>query len=405
MQLKHTYLALLSLIFLSSFAVVQQSDTVNTIVLITTQTNYQAGNPIVLKFTTSTAKKPLLYCSNSYGSTLVSAILKNNTLHYNIPENITRKRGINTWKLLDKNTRLSGTFTIHPNTEVASMETYIGPPSIEAGGTDYTMLVVIPTDSLDNPLAENTLINAKHQFLASEENDVIFTKYLMSYKNINSKRESGRMLVSSECLGINSKEFTINVTAAIPTDFKISAVRPHDYADGNQVTTFSTSVLKDKQNNVVSDGTFVTFFITNDKGNILKTTGTTIEGVAQAKMIHPDYGDRWNIKAYVDGMSDSNTISLKYKQVIEDFEVAFTNKNRTITVGPLQSFMKQMIPDGLQVSLQIYKDGSLLDTIIKTSFNGYVNFNLKPAIYATGHYNFRIKTAGKSKEFNTIKLW
>ncbi|QXP60260.1 hypothetical protein [Olleya sp. HaHaR_3_96] len=405
MQLKHIYLALLSLILLSSSAVVQQSDTVNAIVLTSTQINYQAGNTIVLKFTTSAAEKPLLYCSNSYGSTLVSATLKNNTLHYKIPENITKKRGINTWKLLDKHTSLSGTFTIHPNTEVANMETYIGPPSIEAGGTDYTMLVVIPTDSLDNPLAENTLINAKHQFLASEENDAIFTKYLISHKNINSKKESGRMLVSSECLGINSKEFTINVTAAIPTDFKISAARPHDYADGNQVTTFYTSVLKDKQNNIVSDGTFVTFFITNEKGNILKTTGTTIEGVVQAKMIHPDYADRWSIKAYVDGMSESNTISLNYKQVIKDFEVAFTYKNRAITVGPLQSFMKQMIPDGLHVTLQIYKDGSLLDTIIKTSFNGYVNFNLKPAIYATGHYNFRIKTAGKSKEFNTIKLW
>ncbi|WP_253256021.1 hypothetical protein [Formosa algae] len=265
MPFKHTYLFLLGLILLSSFAVVQDSETTQPIQLITTQTDYNVGDSIVLKFSMSEGQHPLLYCSNSYGSTLVTAELNANTLQYKIPENITKKIGAVSWKLLDKTTSLSGTFTMNPKAEVATMETYIGPPSIEAGGTDYTMLVVIPTDSLDNPVPTNTLVNAKHQFLASEETTDIFTKNLIAYKNIYSKQESGRMLVSSESLGINSKEFTINVSAAIPTDFTISATRPHAYADGNQITTFSTSIIKDKQNNVVSDGTFVTFFYHQSK--------------------------------------------------------------------------------------------------------------------------------------------
>ena len=405
MLLKRTYIFVLGLILLSSFAVVQHNDATNPIQLVTTQTDYNVGKPIVLKFTASEGEKPLLYCSNSYGSTLVSATAKEGTLQYIIPENIIKKIGVVNWIVLDKNKSASGQFNIIPKAEVATMETYIGPPSIEAGGTDYTMLVVIPTDSLDNPVPTNTKVNARFQFLASEENDDIFTNNLIAWRNINSKRESGRMLVSSESLGINSKEFTINVWAAIPTDFKISAKRPHNYADGNQVTTFNTSVIKDKQNNVVSDGTFVTFFITNDNGNILKTTGTTIEGVAHAKIIHPDFKDNWSIKAYVDGMAESDTITLSYQSVIEDFDVAFTNKNREILVGPLQSFMEQMIPDGLHVKLLIYKDNALIDTIIKTSFNGYVTFNLKPAVYQNDTYNFRIETAGINKTFNNKKLW
>ncbi|WP_158849340.1 hypothetical protein [Algibacter sp. L1A34] len=405
MQLKHIYIFVLGLILLSSFAVVQQNETANKIELLTSQTNYEAGSKIVLKFSTTETSKPLLYCSNSYGSTLVSPNLESNTLQYTLPQTISKKIGAVNWKILDTIESITGTIKITPRKEVATMETYIGPPSIEAGGTDYTMLVVIPTDSLDNPLAENSLVKAKHQFLASEENNDIFTKNLIAYKNINSKKESGRMLVSSESLGINSKEFTINIKAAIPTDFTISAKRPHDYADGNQVTTFSTSIIKDKQGNVVSDGTFVTFFITNADENILKTTGTTIEGVAHAKIIHPNFKDTWSIKAYIDGMSESKIISLKYKQVIEDFDIAFSEKNRKITIGPLQSFMLQMIPDGLQVKLKIYKDNLLIDTLTKTSYNGYVNFILKPAIYENGDYNFRIETAGKTKESNTKKLW
>ena len=37
-------------------------------------------------------------------------------------------------------------------------------------------------------------------------------------------------------------------------------------------------------------------------------------------MIHPDHAETWNIKAYVKGISESNTISLRYTQVIEDLE-------------------------------------------------------------------------------------
>ena len=405
MKLKRTYIFLLGLILLSSFTAVQQNEINKAITLLTTQTNYEVGNTIVLNFSTSNDKKPLLYCSNSYGSTLVSATKVEKTLHYNIPQNIINKIGVVNWKLLDETTSLSGTFYINPKTEVATIETYIGPPSIEAGGTDYTMLVVIPTDSLDNPVPTNTLVNAKYQFLTSEEKEDVFTKNLIAFKNIKSKKESGRMLVSSESLGINSKEFTVNVWAAIPTDFTISAKRTHNYADGNQITTFATSVIKDKQNNTVSDGTFVTFLITNKNQNILKTTGTTIKGVAHSKMIHPDFEDNWSIKAYIDGMAESNMITLNYQSVIKDFDVVFSGNNREITVGPLQSFMQQMIPDGLHVNLKVYKSDSLIETYTKTSYNGFVNFNLKSAIFKNGNYKISIETAGLIKEFKTKKLW
>jgi len=404
MSLKQTYLITISLI-ISSFLIAQNNDAKKQIKILTTQTDYEAGTEIILKFSTTKILEPLLYCSNSYGATLISPKFEKDILKYEIPKSICKKRGTVYWNMLGTKQLISGRIQIHPKQEVATMETYIGPPSIEAGGTDYSMLVVIPTDALDNPLAKNTMVSVKYQFLASEENNTIFTKNLISHSNIYSKKERGRMLVSSESLGINSKEFTINITAAIPTDFTISAKRPHDYADGNQVTTFSTSIIKDKQDNVVSNGTFVTFIIINKKHNILKTTGTTIEGIASAKMIHPSFEDQWRIKAYIDGMSESDIISLKYKQVIEDFKILFSKKNREVVIGPLQSFMQQMIPDGLQVQLHIYKNGKLLDTLIKTSNNGFVKFYLNPAIFENGDYNFSIQTAGKIKEFKNKKLW
>ncbi|GAL62017.1 hypothetical protein [Algibacter lectus] len=403
MQLKRTYLFILGLILLSSFTSIHSNTA--SIKLLTSQTDYIVGTNVVLEFSTTDAVQPMLYCSNSYGSTLISPTLENKKLRYQIPANIYKKVGVVNWSLIYKSNTLSGVFHMVPKPEVATMETYIGPPSIEAGGKDYTMLVIIPTDSLDNPVPKNTTVNAKHQFLASEEVDNIVTNNLIAFKNIYSKKESGRMLISSECLNINSKEFTINVMPAVPVDFEISAHRPHNYADGNQVTTFSTTIIKDKQDNVVSDGTFVIFYITNKSGNILKTSGTTLDGIATAKIIHPDYGDNWSIKAYVEGMSESNTITIAYTQVIEDFIVEFSKDGRDINVGPLQSFMQQMIPDGLQVKLLVYKNDILLEKYTKTSVDGYAHFYLKSDIFKPDNYNIKIQTAGLEKTFNNTKLW
>ena len=404
MQYKLTYIFLLGLILVSSYAVAQHNENKG-LKLITSTTNFEAGKMVVLKFSTSQAIKPLLYCANSYGSTIVSPSLKNNILQYVIPKNMTQKIGVVNWEIIEDTISVTGKFNINPKAEVAVMETYIGPPSIEAGGTDYTMLVVIPTDALDNPIAENTIVNAKHQFLASEKTEAISTKNLIAYKNVYSQKTSGRILMASECLNTNSKEFTVHVTPAVPTDFTITARQSHQYADGNQVTTFITSVLKDKHNNVVSDGTFVTFFITNTNGDILKTSGTTINGVATSKMIHPDHEEQWHIKAYVTGMAESNTIILNYKQVVSDFEVIFSKNNRDITIGPLQSFMNQTIPDGLQVKLSIYKKNKGIESYTKTSREGFVHFNLKQDIFKNATYKIIIKTAGLEKIYKSKTLW
>ena len=376
-----------------------------TIQLETTQQEFIAGERIMLRFSGTQDASILLYCSNSYGTTLIRPTVKNNELAYAIPTQTANKIGVVNWKLLDKKNTLSGTFTIVSQAQPIALETYVGPPSIEAGDRDYTMLVVIPTDSLDNPVKENTAVAVKRQFLATEQQETIHTKNLIAYQRIYAPSKSGRMLLATECLGLNSKEYTVNIMPAISKDFEIFAKRPHAYADGNQITTFTTSVLKDENNNIVSDGSYVEFVITNTDGNLLKTAGMTIDGVATAKMIHPDHAETWNIKAYVTGISESNTISVTYKQVIEDFTVLFSENNRNIEVGPLQSFMKQLIPDGLQVKLTISHQGKIVKTYIKESRDGFVNFELNSNIFRNGNYDISITTAGIAKNYKAQKLW
>lgn len=399
------YILVYSFFFFASSANGLSAQINEAIQLETSERAFTAGEPIVLKFSGTQNVSIQLYCANSYGSTLVSSSVANNQLNYTIPTQICNKIGVVNWKLVDDNNSLSGTFIINSQAKPVTMETYIGPPSIAAGGNDYTMLVVIPTDALDNPVKENTEVTLQHQFLAKETKETIFTKNLIAYQNIYSPTESERMLLSTECLGLNSKEYTAHVLPSISTDFEIFAKRSHEYADGNQITTFTTSVLKDKYNNIVSDGSYVTFYITNSDGNILKTSGMTIKGVATAKMMHPDHEETWSVKAYVTGISESNTILLTYKKVIEDFTIAFSENNRNIEIGPLKSFMNQLIPDGLQVKLTISKDKKIIKEYLKESRDGFVSFELNPNIFSNGNYDIEITTAGITKTVQATKLW
>jgi hypothetical protein len=377
----------------------------NTLKLITKEKLFVAGSSVVLEFTSAASLEYQLYCTNSYGSSFLNSERKQNKVYFKIPSHISNKKGVLNWRILNTKNPVFGQLQITAKEKPTSMETYLGPPRIEAGGKDYTMLVVIPTDDLDNPLPQDTEVIVKHQFLRSQKEEVILTKNLISYKNIYSPLKSGRMILSSESLSLNSKEYDVNVMPAIGSNFEIYSKRNHEYADGNQITTFSTSVIRDKNNNVISDGSFVEFFITNKQGNILKSSGTTINGVAFAKIIHPDRQENWKIKAYMIGIAESNVLEINYKKVINTFNVNFSKNNRVVTVGPLKSFMNQMIPDGLQVKLSIFKEDILVDEIFKTSKDGFVIFKINKNIYKHNHYDLKITTAGISKIVVNKKLW
>lgn len=405
MKIKFTYLFIFGLLFISAINSFKKSDNIDNFQLLTTETEFVADTKIELNFSSINEKLPKLYLSNSYGTTILKPNLLNGVLNFQLPESISKKTGIVTWKLLLDTVKLSGSFNINPKQEVSTLETYIGPPSIVAGGTDFSMIVIIPTDLFDNPLLDNTEVNVRHLFLKDLSNKAHFTKNRFAYQNIYSPALSGRILVSSESLNKNSKEYDVNVLPAIPNDFTISYKRNHAFADGNQVTSFFTSTIKDQYGNIVSDGTYVEYFIRTDSNVILKTSGTTIRGVATAKMIHPDHEENWIVKAFIEGMAESNVLELMYEPVISDFEISFSENKRIITIGPLKSFMSQLIPDGIEVKISIYQNDSKMSTITKSSFEGFAIFKLNANTFPNDTYTLKIEAVGIEKTFRNLKLW
>lgn len=400
-----TYILILFLFFIR--LVFSQSVKENiSVVLHTLDTTFVSGTFQSLDFSTSSKKTPILYLTNSFGTTIVEPNRIQKFLFYTIPNNISNKRGLVEWSLVqNKKSILNGKLHIVSGQIVPKIETYVGPPTIQAGGRDFSMSVMIPTDTLDNPVMDTSKIVFKNQFLSQIDTTELVVKNLLAYRKIYSTNKTGRFLISSNCYNKESTEHTLIVWPSLPTNFTITAESNHNFADGNQICTIQTSIIKDAYDNIISDATSVNFIITDKNGNILKANGNTINGVASAKLVHPDHEQNWKIKGYVYGMAESNTVQLVFKQVIHQFKVEFSEHNREIKVGPLKSFMQQMIPDGLRVELDIRQQDRTHKYMISTSKKGYVTFFLDPENYKNETYNFKITTAGISEVFKNKQVW
>ncbi len=207
--------------------------------LITNSKKNVAGSRVTIEFKThSTIDIPQLFIKHSYGKTLVEGKYEKGKLIYRLPDFYSKKSGELSWFLFyEGDKKMEGNIEIVPNKNTETqIENYLGPRSILAGGSEFTMLVCVPTDAFDNPVIQNTTALIKSQFLDQIVISPKKTKDFIAWKNIYSSNQSGKILVSTEANAISSKEIETEVYANIATDFTISYKRNHVFADGNQVT-------------------------------------------------------------------------------------------------------------------------------------------------------------------------
>ncbi len=363
-----------------------------------------AGEAITLNFKTNLLiANYKLQVKNAYGTILLNPDKSaTENITFTIPKNFTRIAGPFRWKLLVNSETLDkGTHVIATNAPKATyVESYFGPRSITAGYNDFSMLTISPTDAYDNPLDNGTEVTVKYQFLENIDESKITTESFVAWYNVASTLTSGRILVTSECNGTASKELTTIVYPSNAVNFSISAASAHNFADGNQIITFTSDIIKDEFGNIVTNGTLVTFVIKNEKDAYLYTIGTTLNGIAIAKTLHPDKASKWEIQAFITGAAESNTTKFVFKPAIKDYPVHFSQGNRNIDIGPFESFMKQLIPDGLLVQLDIYdEEGMFIESKKTTTKDGVCTIFLGEYFLPDGDYVFKLTAAGITKEF------
>jgi hypothetical protein len=145
----------------------------------------------------------------------------------------------------------------------------------------------------------------------------------------------------------------------------------------------------------------VIFHIATKDNMFLKTFGSTINGIATGQILHPDHLDSYAVKGYITGIAKSNILHIDYKPILSDFNYSFSNHNRKLKVGPLNSFMGQLVPDGIKVVLKIFHKDLLISTLQEDSSKGFANFDIPSDFYKEKNYHFEIQTLGITKKTQT----
>jgi len=82
---------------------------------------------------------------------------------------------------------------------------------------------------------------------------------------------------------------------------------------------------------------------------------------------------------------------------VKDFEITFSEEKSMVTIGPIHSFMGQLIPDGMPIQLEIFNYGTSVETKTSTSKSGIGHFILNPEFFPEGKYTIKATVSGITK--------
>ncbi len=342
------------------------------------------------EYKTNDVEDVYLLVSGTYNTSLIEPEKYEGAFKINLPPQITSRAGVVAWRLIqNEQTVQHGSFRLLPDTlAMGKIENYLGPRSITANDRDYTMLVSIPTDTLDNFLPDHTAISLNSQFNQNINKTTVRLKHNFAWQRIPAPLKTGRISTGSTLGKIASKELIADVFPDLPQDFNITAQAHHYYADGNELITFKTSQITDAHGNIMTDGTLVTFFMTNEHGRYWEVNANTINGYAFAKALHPEQPTTWKVEAAIKGMAKTSPIMVKFSPIIDKIPL-FINSARSLTVGPLTSYLGQLVQDGIHVQIVIKGKSHSIYT-----HDGAASLALPQDQFPPGTYKVGVSTLG-----------
>lgn len=241
-------------------------------------------------------------------------------------------------------------YFITPGVAKDKMQNFNGPKDLFASDDDASMNVSIPHDEFDNPMLPPTEVEYQASFEGTvqslEEKPV---ENLVAYQITNSKSKKGKYLIGSKSSDGFSQEQELIIGAAMPQRFTIELLSFHPFADSRQFIQLRTSVLKDKFNNIVSDGTLINFSIYNQSSLVGVYQSFTIGGIANVYIENPSKEVEWTIQASLHDEIVSNKIQLSFAKNVNDFRLRWNNRERVVEIGPVVGILGQFVPDGTEV--------------------------------------------------------
>jgi hypothetical protein len=352
-----------------------------------------AGSKLSIKLPQNTPNCQLLL-NSSWGTWWLDL----SKYEFNIPDSVMMQSGLLDLSLFyDKNLIAEAQIFIKPLQPFEPLETFLGSKSIIAdGGEHWSMITAIPTDKFINPVYENTPVHFgfKRPNGTSEDYDIP-TKHLVSFKKIYSQQKVGKTIISIKAANAAGKEKELLEISGYPRPFNIENDELYLYADARQYFKLKTGIIKDKFENVVSNGTLVSINIKDTDGSNRQLTSYTIGGIARLMVQNPNKAGTMQISANIYGDVESNQLNIKFQETIKDFKISYNKQTEVLKIGPLIGAMGQYIADGAEVEVILNPRQENLKALV---IEGYAKLNLKQEQHPIGEMTVRF--VGIEKRIN-----
>lgn len=343
-----------------------------------------AGSKLSIKLPKNTPDCQLLL-NSSWGTWWLN-LSKN---EFNIPDSLMMQSGLLDLSLFcNKNLIAETQIFIKPLQAYEPLETFMGSKSITAdGGEHWAMITAIPTDKFINPVNDNTPVHFgfKRPNGTSEAYDIP-TKNLISYKKIYSQQKIGKTIVTIKAANAAGKEKEVLEIPGYPTSFNIEYDELYLYADARQYFKLKTSIIKDKFENIVNNGTLVSINIKDTDGSHRQFTSYTIGGIARLMIQNPKKAGTMQISANIYGDVVSNQLSIQFEEAIKDFKVSYNKQTEELKIGPLVGAMNQYVPDGAEVEVILNSTQKHFKVL---ATEGYAKLSLKEEKHPIGEMTIK----------------
>ncbi|HEX5690957.1 MAG TPA: hypothetical protein VFX76_13180, partial [Roseiflexaceae bacterium] len=186
-----------------------------------------------------------------------------------------------------------------------------------------------------------------------------------------------------------------------PIPFGLNASPTHVPADGRQLITLRTDVIRDRFGNPMLDGTLVTFTADIPGSEPRLIPAYTIDGKAEAQLQAPDSPGEVTVRATLYGV-ESQALSLRFAPgpAVGAFEVVAQVNARdgfvTLQAGPLLGALGQFVPDGTPVRFRLTNPDGTASTVHGEAEKGRAAIELRLADLASGSYHVEVTVGAGS---------
>ena len=338
----------------------------------------------------------------SYGPIVLRSTFLGGSARFQIPPELATHSGAVTLLAASGSARGQANLDLRPQEPIEPITPLVGARSIIADGGHYAMSVVVPFDRFGNPVAEGTMVHLRILHPGSVLQEIESpVRHLLAWERVYSRTIAGRTLISAEVEGQHGPESTLEEIAGWPVPFALTAEPASLPADGFQLLTLRSDVIRDRFGNLMPDGTEISFVAAGPAGDTRIIPAQTLDGVAEAVMQAPSIPGVYQVQATVLGMTSAPLrITFTPGPAVGGFpvHVAVDSAQGTLrlTAGPITAVLQQYVPDGAPVGFTITgPDGQMWsDTAVTAA--GYASIEMRLTRLTSGAYT-AVAAAGSGR--------